>query len=251
MATRIRLSSLTSTPSPAFAGGGYWTSTASALRYGALPCEAPPITATKGVAETSTSRTNILLAQLSIPLLAEQTISGTMKGQIRALESLAAADMHLLLHVRVVGLDATERGTLYSSSSNASTSVGSAGSDTYELDTTATNRKLPPGWSGSGVSLSSVDAQNNDLLVIEVGYRATNTVSTSYTGTIHLGSLSSSDLPEDETDTTDKQPWIELSHDLLLLDGARLPLEERILYLGGGGQASVPLVGQTWPRGSG
>lgn len=252
MATRIYFDSLTAAAAyaPAFASG-YWTSTVSATRYAAhAGARSSLLATTKGVAETTSSRTNILLAQMCVPLLAEQTISGTVKGQIRALESSAAADQHLLLHVRIVGTDATERGTLFSSASNASTSVDVAGTDTYELDTVATNRKLPPGWSGAGASLSSVDAEAGDLLVIEIGYRSTNTVTTSYTGTIHLGSTSTTDLTEDETETADYGPWLEFSQTLTFLDGARLPASEQVLYLGGNA-AAVPLEGQTWPRGAG
>lgn len=230
--------------------GSDFTSFGSASRYVGQPGLRVPIApVTKGVAEATSSRTNVLLGMFVVENLAAQTITGTVKGQIRALESNAAADMHLLCNIRVVGIDGTERGELFANSTAAGTTISStAGDENYELDTTATNRKLPPGWSGSGHSVSSVACSAGDAVVIEVGYRSINTVVTSYTGTIHIGSDSTTDLPENETETADYQPWIEFSHDFTFLSTPRMPSSERAIYVS---QYASPRSGQIWPRGTG
>lgn len=208
-----------------------------------------PAVATWGVAEASTTRFNTLLAMFVSQPLKAQTIAGTLKGQIRAMESNAAADDHLVCTLQVrTGFD-TLRGTLYASPSASGTTISATpGDPNYELDTSLTNRKLPPGWSGAGVSLSSVDAHDGDSLVYCVGYRCINTVNTSYTGTVAISSdQPSTDLAEDETATGDAWPWIEFSQTLEFQDQLD-PLLEPEAKMRWATQPSAP-AGQVWPRG--
>jgi hypothetical protein len=190
-----------------------------------------------------------------MPGLATQTITGNVKGQILALESAADADGCLQLHLRVVSPTGTERGTLFSSQNTSVAISGSAGTDNYEIATALTNRKLPPGWSGSGSAMSSVDATAGDALVIEVGWRYHNVTASSRTLSLRCGQTAGTDLAEDETATTDATPWIELSntitfaHQLSLKDSLPTFLVRTPTRLDAGGV--VPLDGQTWPRGAG
>jgi hypothetical protein len=252
MSTRLYLNADAFENAAAFPAGdtGYWSSAGSMNRYGCSTTRGKFPATTKAFSESSSSRLSPCILQFVCAPLAAQTISGTVKGQIRVMESAAAADNHLLLHMRVVGGDGTSRGTLFSSSAVAGTTVSAvAGTDTYELDTVATNRKLPPGWSGAGASLSSVTAQDFDRLVIEIGIRHTNTTNTTFTTTFNVGSDSAStDLPEDETTTADNWPWIELSHDLLMQDSVFDFASTEFEYTGGG--ILVPTQGQIWPRGN-
>jgi hypothetical protein len=252
MSTRLYLNpSVGSLLFPAY-DTGYWSTTGAGVRYGGSENRAPLPAATKALAESSASRGSPLLLQFIVPNLAAQTISGTVKGQIRAMQSDAGSDSFLLFNLRVVAADGTERGSLYESADVAGTTVsGTPGDATYELETSATNRKLPPGWGGSGASISSLAVSDYDNLVIEVGYRHVNTVSTTYTTTLYVGSDSAStDLPEDETETADYWPWVELSHTLLRTTEIWDNDAESFFYGGSSGGAAVPTTGQIWPRGS-
>jgi hypothetical protein len=205
----------------------------------------------RAVVDNSVSRQNQLHSQTIWRHLAAQTLSGTWKGQMLAMESDVAADMHLTCGLWVMnGADGSSRGTLFTSANNASTGVGGAGTDTYELvASTLTNRKVPPGWSGAGSALTNVTAHDGDLLVLDLGIRATNTVSTAYTGTTryYYGTLAA-DLPEDETSTdTTKNPWIEFSMNIAW----KAPVMVAGGDFGGGVGAVVLTAGQLWPRGAG
>jgi hypothetical protein len=156
-------------------------------------------------AETSASSTHdVLLAQLiSPPLAGAQTITGTLNGRIRAQESATDADMRAQLIARVVSGDgATVRGTLL---------AADAGALANELATSFTARAFPR---GGPVTLTSVAAQDGDRIVIEVGYRAHNTLTASRTGTIELRVGAAADLAANETDTSASNSWLEFSQDL-------------------------------------
>lgn len=61
---------------------------------------------------------------------------------------------------------------------------------------------------GAGIS------QNGDRIVFELGIRAVNTKTTLFTATMDFGDNSGTDLPENETETTQYNPWIEFSHNI-------------------------------------
>mgnify|MGYP001058947349 CR=1 FL=1 len=148
---------------------------------------------------------DVLIRQYISDRLAAQTISGTVKGQARWYESNAAADFCVALVIKVVSGDgSTVRGTLleYFPSSLAS-----------EFATTATNRYTPP-----ETALNPVQAQEGDRIVIEIGLRSFNTVTTTYYGRFYTNDTSSIDLPEDETTTSDYASWIEFSADIDFID---------------------------------
>lgn len=167
-----------------------------------------------GTAETSTSGTyDVLVAQFISAPLQVQTITGTVKGIIRTFESNAAADMRAQMNIRVVDeLGSTVRGTLLTYDASVLTSEFDA--------TTYTNRKFPLAWSAPGTNLSSVTTTAFDRIVIEIGYRAHNTVSTSYTGSMEFGDAILNDLAEDEVSTDAYSPWIEFSQTLNFMTDA-------------------------------
>lgn len=171
----------------------------------------------------STGNLDILLAQFVSDRLDAQTISGTLKGQMRASESSTNANMRSQVIVRVVSADGlTVRGTLYGGDLTAG-----SGSPTSEWATTLTNRRFPSG--SGGVALSSVDAQLGDRIVIEVGCRAHNTSSTTYTATLQFGyeDFNGFDLPEDETNTAGQgNPWFEFSDDIAFFTQAATDFSE-------------------------
>jgi hypothetical protein len=142
---------------------------------------------------------------------------------------------------------------LYATDLTATSVSGTPGTTTYEISSTPTNRKLPSGWSGAGASLTSVDAEVGDNLVITVGVRYTNTVTTSYTYTMYYGQFGT-DLPEDESETnTLLTPWLEFSQDLTFANDNVLTVAQTVMaeVSRGGSGVSIPTEGQTWPRGMG
>lgn len=198
MATRFYLPSGGSapiTPSPS----SEWESTGSVESF-------PTSTSKQGSALTSktvslgpaTTPYDVARLRYVSPPLTAQTITGTVKGQMRNSESWADNDTCTALVIKVVSGDGgTLRGTLLSYFPSSLTS---------EWSTSLTNRYCPP----SGTALSSLEIQNGDRLVIEIGCRR---FSTAYgTQTWRCGDAASSDLPEDETSTSDYNPWIEFTH---------------------------------------
>jgi hypothetical protein len=151
---------------------------------------------------------NVLIRALcSHPLDGDQTITGTVKGQIRAIESNASANAMAQMTIRVMSNDLqTVRGTLLATHTNALSSEFPTG--------THANRKFPLS-ALSPASLTSVDALDGDRIMIEIGARKTEAGSTSRNYSVAVGTASATDLAEDETTTTADNPWIELSQTLV------------------------------------
>ena len=205
MPTRLYLPyNITPPISPAF--DAEWNGTTNTPRYYCKPEKQNTAMTDRGYAETSsTTPFDGCMAQYVSPPLEAQTISGDVKGQIRAKESAAEADMCRAVVIKVVSNDGgTVRGTLLSHF------PGSLGS---EFATSLTNRNFPP-----STALTPVTAQKGDRLVIEIGFRAFNAVTTSYTGTLRLGDSAAADLPEDEADVNDYNGWLEFSAVLDFID---------------------------------
>ena len=207
MATRFYLPSVFLDPLgpgvPAFDGS--WESTGSAVRKPMSTARSNSPFVDLAVSSNGTLNNNALIVQfISNPLGAAYTISGTVKGQILAKETIATLDARAQLLIKIV-------------SNDGSTVIGTAlahntGGVTNEFDVSPfENRKFPKAWAGAGTALSSVSASVGDRIVMEIGYRhgaVTNTA------TIQIGDNDISDLPENETETISYAPWIELSQDL-------------------------------------
>jgi hypothetical protein len=148
---------------------------------------------------------NTIAKQFVSTYLAAQTISGTVKGRILVFENATSNNYGAQLRI-------------YSyRPSDASTQV------IYELDvytpgsatppefvaTTATNRKWPE--TASAGNLTSTTVVNGDVLVVEIGFRASAAASAN--ATFRFGEDGAGgDAPEDETSTgSTLNPWIEFS----------------------------------------
>jgi hypothetical protein len=167
-----------------------------------------PIADTTWVDEFETAATDVLVAQfISAPLAGSQTIDGTVKGQIRARETLAGDDRAQIV-IRVVSNDgATVRGTLLAADASALSS---------EFDpSNVVNRKFPLA-SSSPATLTGVNPQAGDRLVVEIGFRAHDTTGQSAVY-MKFGSGAASDLAEDETSQADNNPWLEFSDTITFL----------------------------------
>lgn len=154
-----------------------------------------------GYAETSAAAVNVLFAQFISAPLAAQTISGTVKGQMRALENATDADGRAQVVIWVVKPDGSSRGTLLAADASALSS---------EFATSLTNRKFPLA-AISPATLTSTAVSAGDRLVVELGWRAHNVTATSKSATFSYGTSSGTDLAEDETTTAANNPWLELS----------------------------------------
>jgi hypothetical protein len=206
MTTRIFLpASGAAAVNPAFDGA--WEKTADADRLECVTVRINSGFASKTSSENAAaSPYDFLTRQYVSKPLAAQDISGTVKGQVKCLESSSQADFCRALVVKVVSPDGqTLRGTLVSHFPGALASEYSS--------TGLTNRYFPP----AGTPLTPVTVQAGDRLVIEVGTRSFNTSSTNRTATHRFGDASVTDLPENESETQDYNPWLEFSQTLTFL----------------------------------
>jgi hypothetical protein len=120
-----------------------------------------------GVSSVETSATtdyeNLLLRGVSAPLAADHNFAGTLNLMLGAQESATDADMAYFIHVFITQGDTDNlRGTLLANYADPITN---------EWSTTAVGRAL-----SSTRSLSAVSALAGDRIVVEIGYRARNTV---------------------------------------------------------------------------
>lgn len=125
--------------------------------------------------ETSTSNVYdaCLYQGVSPPMLRAGNIGGSMTLLVAVLSSSAVADMVTYVQLYVtVGDTTTLRGSMMN------------GNYTNAWTTAATGR------SHANAALSTVACQAGDRVVCEIGYRARNTVSTSYSGAIRYGGTS-------------------------------------------------------------
>jgi hypothetical protein len=147
---------------------------------------------------------DLLWYQFISPPLAAQTISGTVKGQLRVAEGSTSDDERAQVVIRVVSGDGTTvRGTLLGPDTGALSS---------EFGTSATNRRFPR---GGAQTMTSVAAQAGDRIVVEIGCRHHGTTTSSNPLAV-VGDAAASDLPEDETTTSNSNGWIEFSNAIQL-----------------------------------
>lgn len=196
---------------------------------------------------------------VSKPLTA-QSISGTVKGQMRCYEGGTGMNLSSQMRIYLIdGVTGAIKSTLY----------GGAGAwaSGAEWSTTTTNRQMPQGGS---VALTSQTAVAGDRLLAMVGAIC----GANFTGMpffLDTKAFTGADLPEDTT-TTDatRTPWLEFSADLVFdtdvemvvfladeaatFDGlAQRDADARYLYGeqdAAEGVVIVPTTLQLWPRGN-
>lgn len=208
MATRFYLpSSGGAAVAPAYDAA--WQVTSAANRYGTSTTKGGTPLALRSTGNNLAPDDNCLAAQFVSAPLAAGTIAGTVKGQIVTREATADTNAMAQIVIRVVSEDGgTVRGTLVAAHSEALSS---------EYSVSFGSRKFPLA-ALSPLALNSVDAQEGDRLVIEVGSRVTGAGGSPATS-LRVQDDQASDLPEDET-STGFNPWIEFSADLSFQGGA-------------------------------
>lgn len=208
--TRLYLpSSGAAAVSPAYSAG--WddgTGTADRLAFATSSGGSTAQTLLISTDANNTIDTDQLLRQyVSPPLSGAQSISGDLRGQVKASESSNAQNARMQGMAYVVSNDGlTVRGILFD---------GLGGSDALssEFSTNNVNRRFPLA-AISPVTVSSVSAQDCDRIVVEFGSRNHSTG----TGTLvrmTFGDDSATDLADvNETSTATADPWIEFSQTL-------------------------------------
>lgn len=205
--------------SPAFDAS--WDDTADAVRRLMFTEKTGTVASNRVAGGDGSGAANVLIVQYVSAPLAAQTISGMIKGQIKARELSTAINARAQLVAKVVsGNGLTERGTLAAAQSEALSS---------EWATSATNRSFPLA-ALSPVTVSPVNAQEGDVLVIEIGAlvddNGVNTI------LLALQDDQVSDLPEDETSTAAANPWIEFSATLAFQSDSPATIPCDVLGLG-------------------
>jgi len=217
MSTKLYVCNRTPVYTPATKRGAWDLS--SSVTVGALDTSkiGGGIITSVNVAETSSSNTyDVALSRFISGRLAAQTIGGTFDVTICATESNAAADMYFHVYIYVTQGDSdVVRGVLLNDYvENTTNEFGTSG--------TTGGKSLQ-----SPQSLSSLSVNDGDRIVVEMGYIARNSVTTSYAGYIRYGTLLSSnilDVAPDLTvggDTTTQAGFFTFSQDLLWLSEVR------------------------------
>lgn len=199
MPTRFYLPSTGAAPvSPAF--NTSWDENASADRLKCVRSRINSAMTDKVVAKATTATRALVRQYVSDQIEAQTIAAGTVKGQIRALESAANDNLDLVpLSIRIVSAD----GNTYRTPALVALGDYAAAS---EFATTLTNRRI-----ADGDTTTEVVAEDGDRIVIEIGIKNSAT-GASVSGTLNFGDdNATTDLGENTTDTSAFNPWVELS----------------------------------------
>ena len=148
----------------------------------------------------ATNRDVLFRQYISLPLTAGQTITGAqaIKAQARVSETDVANNMFLAVGIRIIN------GTTVQKTVLAVTRDGT------EATTSLTNRQFTA--TSAATDYTTVA---DDRIVIEVGMGGDPSLSDrSHDSSIRFGDAAAADLAEDDTSTTDDNPWIELTDTL-------------------------------------
>lgn len=203
MATRFYLPSTGSAAvSPAYDAG--WEKTDIAARLPAVTTKTSSAMTTLSTTDGGQDNEDHLYRQYISDQIAAQTISAqTLEFQIRASEDDAKGDLYTAIGVRVVSYDGnTVRGTILAVSRDAT-----------EVATSLTNRRYT-------ATTTEVTAEDGDRIVIEIGLGGDPWGSGYHSdGNLRIGDAAASDLPENDTDTNDYNPWVEFPNTLSWYSG--------------------------------
>lgn len=178
----------------------------------------PPYRTTCGTAKTNTALTDyavtgttnvavqhVLCRQFVTPPLAAQTISGTLSGVVRGLESNAGLNATIAVCVRRVnGTTGTHISDLIAVTASDATTTPP------EFGTAAATRRLQDAAEATAIPITSTAVSAGDRLVIEIGFRKNNTTA-SRSCTLRFGDAAATDFALSDGLTTDLNPWVEFS----------------------------------------
>jgi len=182
-----------------------WEDTSILARVNTKTAKINDTLTTVSFADANNANRDILFRQyISFALLAGQTITGAqaIKFQVRAQERLAGNNMFTALGVRIIAGDgSTVRKTMLA--------VTRDGLEIRDVAAGGLQNRQFTATSASG-NYTVVDG---DRLVFEVGTGGdpANSGGADHDTDLRLGDSSASDLAENDTETTDNNPWIELA----------------------------------------
>jgi hypothetical protein len=202
-ATRFYLRSIASaTPiSPTPAGG--WNDSSILIRANTTTALSGTAMTTMSFSDADETAKGILFMQFISPqLTAGQTITGAqvLKMQILASEPDAGNDIFVDMLIRVIAKDGTTvQKTVYTGTKD----------DVEVVLTTLTNRQYSV--TSAATNYTTI---LGDYLVIEVGIFADPQVGKTHGSSLRFGDSAGADLAEDDTTTTDNNPWFQLTDTL-------------------------------------
>jgi len=234
VATRFYLPT-TGTPSISPAYGSGWVQDPALARVDMVTTRISSAFANIGNGDVGDSRAagDILLRQFISAALAAQTISGTIKGVLRG-QCNSGSGGSQVPTVRVAKCDST--------GSSVTEILAITKSDTEAsppgfvvTPTTYTNRRLEEGTDDFTLNLASTGVSAGDRLIVEIGWFHALQYTSSRFSRIEFGDNSASDLAEDETGTSQDNPWVEFSMDLAFDGGGgAVVIPSRLMTLGVG-----------------
>ena len=196
MATRFYLPSSGTAPSITPAFDSAWEDTSIAVRLPVTTYKKNTALTTIAFDDANAANKDVLFRQyISPPLLAQTIAAQTIKFQIRASEPDSGNNLFTVIGIRVVSNNGTSViGTILSVTRDA----------TEIVLTTLTNRLF-------SATSSSLAVSEGDRLVIEIGLAGDPGNGKSHDGSIRIGDAAGSDLAENDTATTDDNPWVEFA----------------------------------------
>jgi hypothetical protein len=174
---------------------------------------------TKTEATGTTSPTFRAMFRFVIGPLKAQSISGTVKAQIRGAESNAGANANPAISIKIIKPDGTDRAILCGA--NPTPIAADANGVGNEFVTTLTNAKFLTSAEATPISLTTQSATLGDFLVIEIGFRSATTTTRNID--LSYGNNSATDLPEDTSTTAANNPWVEFSGTIDFAQDVALP----------------------------
>lgn len=149
-----------------------------------------------------TSKDVLSRQYVSAELTAGQTITGSqsLKSQCRIVEVSGGNNLFLALGIRVIASDGTtvRKTVLDVTRDNTEASSGTLTNRAFTATSAATNYTTVAG----------------DRLVIEIGLGGDPAGGSVHEGSLRLGTAAASDLAEDDSSTTDNNPWVQLNDSL-------------------------------------
>lgn len=208
MATRFYLPSTGAAPiSPDYSSGWEDTTQASRLKLVTTKISSAMTTATF-LDSNATDRDCLVRQWVSAPLAAQTISAQTIELQMRCgqVSSAGGGNNFLTWLVKVVAPDGTTvRGYI----------VGSSGNPRRDDTEMAFANPTPPLTNRRDtLTTTSVAVTAGDYLVIEIGTGGDPGIGSDHDVWLRIGDADASDLPEDDTDTTDKNPWVEFPNDI-------------------------------------
>jgi hypothetical protein len=169
-------------------------------------------TTSASIITDTTSGARYMLARqyVSAPLAAQTIPAGTIKGQMKALESSTGLNATFAFNVSVCDSSGAITQTVLDIQASDATTTPP------EFAAALTNRRFQNSAEATSINYDLLTVNQGDRLVIEIGYRKSNITASRY-ATFRYGDNSATDLGENNTDTADYCPWLEFNHPIVFL----------------------------------